>query len=1062
MSKNFRLGKFAQFSALSLVIFSAGCAGYVPPAPLLPAATFSSSQVSFASTAQGSASNPIVVTVTNSGSGPLIISSVVAGGANPGDFVTSNSCIAALSPYVGFCTISVVFQPAATGQRSETITITDNAPDSPQVIQVSGTATPPPQPAVTVSQNSVTFPTTTQGTTSNPVVVTVTNSGTAALTVSSIALGGANTADFASTNTCSSAVAPSANCTLSLTFKPTATGQRSETITITDNAPDSPQVIQVSGTATPPPQPALTLSQNQVGFPSTVQGATSAAIVVTVTNSGTAPLNISSITFGGANTADFASTNTCSSAVAPGNNCAISVTFAPQATGQRSETITLTDNAPDSPQIIQVSGTATPAPQPAVTVSQNVVTFPAITQGATVGPVAVTVTNTGTAPLNISAITFGGANPSSFTSTNTCSAAIAVGANCAISLTFAPQAAGALTETVTLTDNAPDSPQIINVSGTANAIALTMTPPQAAMAVGQTLQFSAAGDPNGVTWSVAGVGFAGSASAVAAGTVDSNGVYMPPAASPSFFATVTATSKTDNTKTASATVNVVAPGAFTNTNNVQVAQYAVTPPAAANVSVQFGLDTNYGLTTWTQPAPADGNPVSLYVAGMKQSTAYHMRGVIQFADGTSLNDADFTFTTGALPAGVAPNITTTTTAGMTPQSGVEVLDLISFGGAASTNSAAGVVTDLSGNVLWTYSPAVPLAAGSTIQPIKLLPNGHFLISYVTASGGVATGSVLQEVDLGSNLIWQMTSADLNTALASANCAECNVTIKGLHHDIAILPNGHLILLTDTTQTLPDGSTPTGDVLIDVGDIENVGGANPNHLPQPTWIWNEFNHLDTNRRPYSYPDWTHSNAVIYSKDDGNLIVSSRHQNWLIKVDYANGSGDGHVVWRLGYQGDFVLLNAVGAIDFNDHDWFFAQHYPSFVSTNTSGKFRLTLFDNGDDRGVVDVVGGTCGTGQPVACYSTVPVFDIDETAMTATLVIHPTTEDYSFFGGSAQGLNNGNLEYAESANTSLPGTNGTILEVTQSTPSQTVWKMVISGQYAYRGERKPSLYPGVQW
>ena len=69
--------------------------------------------------------------------------------------------------------------------------------------------------------------------------------------------------------------------------------------------------------------------------------------------------------------------------------------------------------------------------------------------------------------------------------------------------------------------------------------------------------------------------------------------------------------------------------------------------APANVSVQFGLDTTYGLTTWTQPTGQFGGAVSLYVAGMKQSTIYHMRGVVQFADGTQFNDADQTFTTGS-------------------------------------------------------------------------------------------------------------------------------------------------------------------------------------------------------------------------------------------------------------------------------------------------------------------------------------------------------------------------------------------------------------------------------
>jgi arylsulfate sulfotransferase len=254
----------------------------------------------------------------------------------------------------------------------------------------------------------------------------------------------------------------------------------------------------------------------------------------------------------------------------------------------------------------------------------------------------------------------------------------------------------------------------------------------------------------------------------------------------------------------------------------------------------------------------------------------------------------------------------------------------------------------------------------------------------------------------------------------------------------------------------------GDVVIDLGDMENVGGNNPNHTPEPTWAWNEFNHLDINRRPYNYPDWTHTNAVIYSSDDGNLIISMRHQNWLVKIDYANGMGAGDIIWHLGYQGDFTLMNAEGTPDTDPTDWFFAQHGPSFVSNNTTGKFSLVLFDNGDDRGVAVVAGGTCGvTGQP-ACYSTVPLFNLDETAMTATFVINPKTEDYSFFGGNAEVLANGDVEYDECSDPSQPATSGAILEVTQSSSAQTVWKMQIADQYAYRGMRMGSLYPGVQW
>ncbi|MGB2622837.1 MAG: aryl-sulfate sulfotransferase [Candidatus Acidiferrum sp.] len=718
--------------------------------------------------------------------------------------------------------------------------------------------------------------------------------------------------------------------------------------------------------------------------------------------------------------------------------------------------------------IVGCSNNPAVSPTPAVTAAPNPLTFAAISQGASSAPTPVVITNSGTGSLSISSVAFGGANVADFTNSSACSGSLSSMGTCSITVTFAPLASGPLSETITLTDNAPGSPQVITVNGTANPIAITLTPPASAIGTSNNITFSATGDPEGVTYSLAGFTNSSMAAAAPAGTIDGSGNYNPPPGSPSIYVIVTATSKTDPTKSASATVNVVAPGVFTPTNNVQVAQYSVSPAGPANVSVQFGLDTTYGLTTWTVPTGALGGPPTtpLYVAGMKQSTPYHMRGVIQFGDGTSYNDADYTFTTGALPATLVPTITATTTPGMTPQSGVELLDtVVVVGGAGKVTESA--VTDLSGNVLWAYGPSLPGLAGA--NPVKLLPNGHFLINFSGQPDGA--NFVMQEVDLGGNIIWQMTAAQLNTALAAATCAECNVTVIGAHHDFAALPNGHIIVIASTTETLADGTTPTGDVIIDLGDMENVGGNNPNHTPQPVWAWNEFNHLDTNRRPYMYPDWTHTNAILYSSTDGNLIISIRHQNWLVKIDYNNGAGAGDILWKLGAvlptdttaqdTADFALLNSGGTPDTNLTDWFYAQHGPSFTTTNTSGNFGLALFDNGDDRGVAVVAGGTCGVAGQPACYSTAPVFTIDETALTATLVLNPTTVDYSWFGGNAEVLKNGNLEYDE-CNPTMTVDNAAIYEVTQTATPQTVWQMTITGQDAYRGMRIPSLYPGVQW
>ena len=253
-------------------------------------------------------------------------------------------------------------------------------------------------------------------------------------------------------------------------------------------------------------------------------------------------------------------------------------------------------------------------------------------------------------------------------------------------------------------------------------------------------------------------------------------------------------------------------------------------------------------------------------------------------------------------------------------------------------------------------------------------------------------------------------------------------------------------LSSTSQpplTNVPAATVLGDVIVDLD--QNL---------KPQWVWNEFNHLDPNRHPYLFPDWTHSNAVVYSQDDGNILVSIRHQNWVVKVNYADGAGNGSILWRLGHDGDFTLNGETDPVD-----WEYAQHAPAFFRTNTSGVFSLGLMDNGNDR--IFPAGVTCRTtGTPPCAYSTIPIWQIDESAKTASLIFHQKlpTNLFSNFGGSTNPLANGNVEYDLCG----VGTGSDIFEVTQESTPQTVWTMHINKTHAYRGSRIPSLYPGVQW
>ena len=425
---------------------------------------------------------------------------------------------------------------------------------------------------------------------------------------------------------------------------------------------------------------------------------------------------------------------------------------------------------------------------------------------------------------------------------------------------------------------------------------------------------------------------------------------------------------------------------------------------------------------------------------MKPQTTYHMRAHVDWTDGSWV-DQDQTFTTGPLPSSLTPPGISVTrpTPNLSPAPGVELLSLVE---PPATSMLASVVTDLQGNVIWYCPPdAVPL---------KPMPNGHFILNLQTD---------LREVDLACNTIRDVPIAQVNQSL-QAQGYDFTVPPQPIgpaespfHHDMLVLPNGHWIGLVLTTKSFTDvpvypGTTDViGDALVDIDLKGNV-----------VWAWNSFDHLDVNRHPYfGLPDWTHSNAIVYTPD-GSLLLSVRAQSWVLKIDYADGAGSGNILWQLGpsLPGDvgnfFTLSNS------DPTQWFYSQHYPNLLSTNGS-QMTLAVMDNGDFR--TDSSGVQCGTGTTTpACYSRAAIFQIDESTYTASLLWEDLSGFYSFWGGSAGVLSNGNVEF------DMTTVNGVatsqIMEVTQTDNPQVVWQLATTGENAYRGYRLPSLYPGVTW
>jgi len=556
-----------------------------------------------------------------------------------------------------------------------------------------------------------------------------------------------------------------------------------------------------------------------------------------------------------------------------------------------------------------------------------------------------------------------------------------------------------------------------------------ITPSSALIGPGQTVQFSEQGHaPDTIlTWTVNGV--LGGSSAM--GTITRQGIYTAPSTVPAKPITIGLQAACIPAQINFFDPSHPAPGSVSATQNPLVASYSIAAPTGASVYVQFGPDTNYGLATSSLPAPSGGGNTTVLVAGMRASTTYHMQAVVDLADGTKASDTDHAFTTSALSADQIPNIV----AQGAPSDGVELFSLIPGAGPPTLLSA--VATDLQGNVIWYYD----VGSGNAAFPTKLLPNGHVMILVAAVSGILSPGSFTEilEVDLAGNIIRQVKDTDIPSPFAAS-----------LHHDFQVLPNGHWILLSHHTETpsnvsgIPPGTVVTGDDIIDLDPSGNVA-----------WSWSTFDHLDLTRAPYGISDWTHGNAILYSPDDGNLILSMRNQNWIIKINYANGTGDGSVLWRFGYQGDFTLPNQDMPLE-----WNYGQHYPVIMSANSSGVFNLLFFNNGNNR-LVDSNDDVCGSTPSLGpCYSSVPLFQIDESSRTGTVLWEDDLlPSYSICCGDAQILPNGNTEFDVAADVNTPG----VSYIEEVSPSKDLlWKLDVTDQLAYRGFRIPSLYPGQTW
>ena len=400
--------------------------------------SFSSGGLQFGNQAAGTASAPQTVMLSNRGDVSAAIRSIEA----TDDFSQFNDCGSELRVNAA-CVITVVFTPTVRGPRTGRIVVSDDAPGTPHILNLAGTGT---GPGITLSSAAIQFGNQLIGTSSSARILTVRSSGDAPLVVTGVE----TSPEFSATDNCTGNLAPGATCTVAVTFVPTTVGPRSGTLAIFDSAAGSPHSVNLTGSGID-----VAISPASLNFGVQLVGQTSTLQAILTNHSGN-QLTIGGIAVSGNG---FSQANNCAGGLSPGLSCTVDVSFTPAAATPYSGTLTITDDGVGSPRIVTLSGRGG---APGVTLSNSSLVYGIQLIGTTSTAQRITLSNTGTGTLTISAISTSG----DFSQTNDCSQVLQPGSGCAISVTFTPSSAGNRTGNLTISDSAPGSPRSVALSGT--------------------------------------------------------------------------------------------------------------------------------------------------------------------------------------------------------------------------------------------------------------------------------------------------------------------------------------------------------------------------------------------------------------------------------------------------------------------------------------------------------------------------------------------------------------------------------------------------------------------
>jgi len=442
-----------------------------------------------------------------------------------------------------------------------------------------------------------------------------------------------------------------------------------------------------------------------------------------------------------------------------------------------------------------------------------------------------------------------------------------------------------------------------------------------------------------------------------------------------FIVQVTArNNSTGKTGTASQTIvaipiaNSFTPVALSNTANPLVVLFSALPcPSGDTMLVSFKTAGQAAQLTPIQTC--NGKTMNFYVAGMKPSTTYSLTGVYLSAGVVAGLTSTVTYTTSALPSGLAiPANTILSPAPAIAASEPILVHSYLFGGQNWVQTG----TDLSGNVVWYYQPWD--GEGGYLTRAQI--GGYFW--FIGNENTDPYQQPLREFDVAGNTVIETNVGRVNEQLLAAG----QPALTDVDHELRTMGNGNILMIGSTDAILGPNIQGGADIIYNVLVVLNPG-------MQLAWSWNSvtcgncatelpptrtaiLGETCTNGQggcpPLTPPntianDWLHGNSAELAPD-GSILMSLRHQDWLIKIDYNNGTGTGNILWRMGVGGDFTAVSS------DPYPFFSHQHDAEW---DFNGPY-MTVFDNGNTR-----------IAQNPGEFSRGQLWDINQTTMTATLI-----------------------------------------------------------------------------